>query len=115
MTEIKEIKPKRKKVEYTDGTELTLQQFRKQFTRFWNKRICGESLGFNSMEHFMRRTSSKNLKALMKGKKMEGYMEGVQDKMLTPRQKLAIGTVVTLVMVGLVVFIVLRNQGVLNF
>ena len=76
-------------------------------------RIAGESLYPADMERFMRRTSAKNLSLLMKGKKMEGYMEGVSDKMLTRGQKIAIGTVVTLVIVGIVVFVILKSQGIL--
>jgi len=50
---------------------------------------------------------------LMKGKKMEGYMEGRQGKMLTPGMKIAIGTIVTLSFVALIVFVVLKQQGMI--
>jgi len=49
----------------------------------------------------------------MKSKKMEGYMEGASDKMLTRRQTIALATVVTIVFVGLIIFVILRNQGII--
>jgi nitrate/TMAO reductase-like tetraheme cytochrome c subunit len=40
-------------------------------------------------------------------------MEGRQGKMLTPGMKIAIGTIVTIIFVGLIVFVVMRNQGMI--
>lgn len=87
--------------------------FLERYRYFWQHRIAGETLIPSSIEHFMRRTSGKNLEALMKGKKMEGYMEGSMDKMLTAGQKMAIGSIVVLIFVGMIVFIVLKNQGMI--
>jgi len=103
---------KNKKVFFDDGSYITHEDFLKRFTRFFQNRIAGETLVPADMERFMRRTSSKNLELLMKGKKMEGYLEGSQGKMLTTGQKIAIGTVVTLIFVGIFAFVILKNQGV---
>ena len=92
---------------------VDMNTFMKKWDEFWENRICGETLVFNDMERFMSRTSSKNLKLLMKGKKMEGYMEGSLDKLLTPKQKIAIGTVITLVMVGVIALVILKNEGLI--
>jgi len=61
----------------------------------------------------MRRTSGKNLKALMDGKKMEGYMEGSMDKLLSKRQTIAIASVVTIIFVIVIVFVILNQQGII--
>jgi hypothetical protein len=98
---------------FDDGTSIDHEGFMGAFIGFWKGRIAGETLDPSSIEHFMRRTSAKNLSLLMKGKKMEGYMEGRQGKMLTPGMKIAIGTIVTIIFVGLIVFVVMRNQGMI--
>lgn len=113
MVEVSHINENKKTVYFNDGSSISFDEFLKRFTGFWTNRIAGETLDPSSIEHFMRRTSAKNLSLLMKGKKMEGYMEGRQGKMLTPGMKIAIGTVVTLIFVGLIVFVVLKNQGML--
>lgn len=113
MAEIVNINKETETVYFDDNTSITLAKFMESFIGFWKCRIAGETLDPSSIEHFMRRTSSKNLSLLMKGKKMEGYMEGRQGKMLTPGMKIAIGTVVTIIFVGLIVFVVLKQQGMI--
>ena len=112
MVDINKIDKENKKVFFDDNTTITYKEFIDKFRVFMKNRIAGETLYPADMERFMRRTSAKNLSLLMKGKKMEGYMEGVSDKLLSKGQKIAIGTIIVLVMVGLIVFIVLKNQGV---
>jgi len=92
---------------------VDMDGFKKAWDLFWSERIAGETITFGDMERFMSRTSTKNLKLLMKGKKMEGYLEGSLDKLLTKGQKIAIGTVVTLVMVAVLAMVILKNQGVI--
>jgi len=92
---------------------VTKEDFKKRWDTFWTNRIAGETLTFNDMERFMTRTSGKNLSNLMRGKKMEGYMEGAMDRMLTKGQKIALATVVTIIFVIIIVYIVLKNQGLI--
>jgi len=113
MVDINRIDEDNKVVYYDNGESISFKGFIDGFRSFMKARIAGESLYPADMERFMRRTSGKNLSMLMKGKKMEGYMEGVSDKLLTRGQKIAIGTVITLIFVGIIVFVVLRNQGVI--
>lgn len=113
MVEIKNIDPRSKTVYFDDGSSVSHITFIERFIQFWSGRVAGETLDPSSIEHFMRRTSGKNLHALMKGKKMEGILEATQDKFLTTGQKIAIATVVTLIFVAVIVFIVLKNQGML--
>ena len=114
MKDIKDIYPDTQTVVFDDGTSITHEGFLEKFREFLKFRIAGETLVPADMERFMRRTSAKNLKLLLDGKKMEGYLEGSMDKMLTPGQKIAIGIVVTMIFVGLIVFVVLNQQGVLG-
>jgi hypothetical protein len=92
---------------------VNMDDFMKRWNDFWTCRIAGETLTFEDMERFMTRTSGKNLSNLMKGKKMEGYMEGAMDRMLTRGQKIALASVVTIIFVVIIVYIVLKNQGVI--
>jgi len=102
-----------KTVYFDDGTKITYDEFIEFARNFFKNYIAGETLMPYAIEHFMRRTSSKNLSQLMRGKKMEGYLEGTIDRLLTRGQKIAIGTVIALIFVGLIVFIILRDQGII--
>ena len=109
--EIEYIDKENKTVHYDDKSSVSHDEFLKKFTHFFKGKIAGETLVPVDMEWFMKRTSGKNLEQLMKGKKYEGFLEGSQGKMLTKGQKIAIGTVVTIVFVGLIIFVVLNQQG----
>jgi len=113
MVDISSIDKQSRTVFFDDGTKIDYKRFIDKFRLFMQGRIAGETLYPADMERFMRRTSSKNLTALMKGKKMEGYMEGSMDKFLTRGMKIAIGTIVTIVFLGIVVFYFLKGQGVI--
>jgi len=113
MVDIRSIDKNSRTVFFDNGTSIDYKGFIDHFRSFMQGRVAGETLYPADMESFMRRTSSKNLTALMKGKKMEGYMEGVQDKLLTRGQKIAIGTIILIVFVSVFVFIILKNQGLI--
>lgn len=110
---ISHVDEKNKTVYFDDGTNINHEGFLKKFTGFFQNRIAGETLMPIDIEQFMRRTSSKTLSLLMKNKKMEGFLEGSMNQMLTKGQKIAIATVVAAIMIGLIVFIVLKNQGLI--
>jgi len=92
---------------------VEMKDFNEKWKGFWNSRIAGETLVFSDLERFMTRTSGKNLSNLMRGKKMEGYMEGAMDRMLTKGQKIAIASVVTIIFVIIIIYIILKNQGII--
>lgn len=94
-------------------TTLTFKKFKETWDDFWKKRICAETIVFSDMERFMSRSSSNNLKLLMKGKKAEGYMEGSMDKYLTKGQKIAITSIAVIIMVLTIAVVVLRGQGII--
>lgn len=114
MTEIKSIDEKAKTVHFTDDSEITHKDFLTKFREYFTGRIAGETLIPADMENFMRRTSSKNLSLLMKGKKAEGYMEGSMDKLLTKGQKMTLVGVVTIILVVIFIFYIIRSMGLLE-
>jgi len=113
MPEIKNIDEQTKTVTFDDNTTLTHKGFIESFQDFLKKRIAGETLMPTDMERFMSRTSSKNLKLLMEGKKMEGYLEGSMDKMLTKGQKIAIAGFITIFMVAIIGLVIAKNAGLI--
>lgn len=113
MVEIKNVDVMSGIVYFTDGTSINRNDYVKRFRGFLRQRIAGETLVPADMEQFMRRSSSKSLSLLLKTKKEEGYLEGSADKMLTSGQKLAIGSIIVLSLVGVIVLIMLKSQGLI--
>jgi hypothetical protein len=111
--EVKTINENTHSVSFDDGTDVNLDTFKYTFLEFLQKRIAGETLVPSDMERFMARTSAKNLKLLMKGKKMEGYLEGSMDKFLSKGSKITLLTIMVIVIVITVVVVILRSQGII--
>jgi len=113
MVKIKSVDEKAKIIYFDDNTSINHKDFLERFMSFFQGRVAGETLMPIDIEQFMRRTSSKTLSLLMKNKKMEGYLEGSMSQMLSKGQKIAIATIVTIIMIALIVFVVLKNQGMI--
>ena len=113
MTDIENIKIKELTVVFDDGTTCTYEEFYQKLLEHLDGRIAGETLTHSDMERFMKRSSSKNLKQLIDGKKAEGYMEGVQDKMLSPKSKITIITIVIIMIVAMIGLVIAKNMGFL--
>jgi len=113
MVEIKSVNEDSKTVTFDDGETVTYDGFIQKFYEFWNKRIAGETVTHVDFERFINRSSARNLKLLMKGKKMEGYLEGSMDKFLTKGQKIAVTTFAVIGMMAIIAFVVLKNQGII--
>ena len=111
MAEVVRIDEQNKKVFFDDNTHVDFKGFIDAFQAFFKNRIAGETVTFSDMERFMSRTSAKNLKFLMKGKKMEGYLEGSMDKLLTKGQKIAVGTILA-ILIGAAIAYVIFTGGV---
>lgn len=109
MTDITSVNKAEKSVTFEGGDIINLKDFHNKFVEHFDNRIAGETILPAHMERFMRRSSSKNLKQLVDGKKAEGYMEGALDKTLTQRQKIAIMTV--FIVVVMVIIIAYALQG----
>ena len=76
MVDVKSIDLDKNKVTYKDFDEVDHDKFYNAFIEHWNGLIAGETLSPVHMERFMKRTSTKNSENLIRGKKVEGYMEG---------------------------------------
>ena len=113
MVKIKSVNVDTGIIEFTDGSYITKADYVERFRQFLTKRVAGETLVPADMEQFMRRSSSKSLSLLLKTKKKEGFLEGAADKMLTPGQKIAIGTIIALSMVGVIILVILKSQGMM--
>lgn len=113
MVEIDSINEKTKTVYYDDGTKIDYDGFIDKYREFFKNRIAGETLMPEDMERFMRRTSSKNLHLLMQGKKMEGYLEGSMDKMLSRGTKIAIGVFITVFFVAIIGLVIAKSSGLI--
>ena len=109
MTDITSVNKEQKSVTFEDGEIINVKDFHNKFVKHFSGRIAGETIMPAHMERFMRRSSSKNLKQLVDGKKAEGYMEGALDKTLTPRQKIALMTIFIIVI--MVIIIAYAMQG----
>jgi len=111
MVEIKEMDLENNEITYADYTKVNFSQFQDAFTTHWNKRIAGETISPFDIERFMKRSSSKNLKQLIDGKKAEGILEATLGKKMDPGMfKIIIYMVIILAVVG-VTFFILKNFG----
>ena len=110
MVEVVRVDKDKETVYFDDNTYVTFNDFIDEFQAFFKNRIAGETVTFADMERFMSRTSAKNLKLLMKGKKMEGYLEGSMDNLLSKGQKIAVGTIIAIV-IGVAIAYVIFTGG----
>jgi len=76
MVDLIAIDLEKNEVEYKDHERVTHDEFYNKFVQHWDHLIAGETLSPVHMERFMKRTSTKNSENLIRGKKVEGYMEG---------------------------------------
>ena len=74
-------------------------------------KIAGETINWKSYERFNIGALPKTLSTLMKVEKAEAYMEAVQDKFLTPRAKISLIAVFTVVIIIMIILVILRNMG----
>ena len=99
------------KITYDDYTEVDYNMFYDAFVAHWRGRVAGETISPFEIERFMKRSSSKNLKQLIDGKKAEGILEATLGKKLDPGMiKLIIGMLIIGVII-FIVFMVMQNMG----
>jgi len=96
-----------------DTTVVNHKKFMNRSVEFWDKRIVGKTIIPIFYEYLFGKGGSNALELLMKGMKHEGYLLGSMDKWLTHGQKIALATVVIIIFVAIVVFIILRSQGLI--
>ena len=113
MVDLKSIDLVKNEVTFPDHTIITHEDFYNKFIQHWDGLIAGETLSPVHMERFMRRTSTKNSADLIRGKKVEGYMEGRFGKKMDPawiKMLLVIGLVS---FVGLLAVFIMQKMGFL--
>lgn len=77
--------------------------------------IAGETVTFDSYEYFFKGTPGK-VKDVLDITETQTYMKAVRNKVhLSPGQKIAIGVIVTVVMLGIILLAALKGMGILNF
>jgi len=68
--------------------------------------VAGETICWGDFERYWEKARPLTLSTLLKTVKVEAYLAATQDKVLTPRMKIAIGTLATLCVVGVIVYLV---------
>ena len=69
--------------------------------------VAGETISWGDFERYWERARPITLSTLLKTVKVEAYLAATQDKVLSPRMKIAIGTIATLAVIGLIAYMVL--------
>jgi len=106
MAEIIKMNLAENKIRYNDQTEVTYSQFYDELVKYWDQRIAGETVSPFYIERFMKRSSSKNLKQLIDGKKAEGILEATLGKKMDPGVvRFILIMIVVLAVVGIAFFI----------
>lgn len=113
MVDLKSINLEKNEVTYPDFTTINHDQFYNTFVQFWQNRIAGETLSMAHMERFMKRTSTKNSENLIRGKKVEGYMEGRFGKKMDAAWIKYILIVAIVAFVGLLGVFIMQKMGFL--
>lgn len=88
-------------------------EFYNTFVQHWDRRIAGETLSPVHMERFMKRTSTKNSENLIRGKKVEGYMEGRFGKKMDPGWIKIILIIGVIAFIGILAAVVMQKLGFL--
>lgn len=97
----------------SNGYKFTHRMWYEHFVNFWDHRIVGKAIVPIFYEYLFAKGGSNAHEQLMKGMRHEGFLLGSMNKTLTPKQTIALVTIVTMIIVGMIVFIVLKNQGML--
>jgi len=111
---VKEINVEEQNVTFEDNdTVLTHKLFMDAFLQFWDKLIIGKSIVPIFYEYLFGKGGSNALELLMKGKEHEGYLMGSMDKMLTPRQRIALITIFIAAIIIIIIFVMVKNTGLI--
>ncbi len=112
MVEIKEMDLENNEITYEDYSKVNFSKFQDAFISYWNKRIAGETISPFDIERFMKRSSSKNLKQLIDGKKAEGILEATLGKKMDPGLLRMIVIMVIVGAVALIGIIAVKQLGI---
>lgn len=113
MVEVKEIDLVKNEITYEDYSKVDYGKFYDAFVEYWNKRIAGETITPFDIERFMKRSSSKNLKQLIDGKKAEGFLEATLGKKMNPELLKMILILVLVGVIAAVVVFIVKGMGLM--
>ena len=111
MVEIKEMDLVNNEITYADYSKVNYSKFYDAFVEYWNSRIAGETISPFEIERFMKRSSSKNLKQLIDGKKAEGFLEATLGKKMDPGMLKIILILVLVGVIAAVAVFILKGMG----
>jgi len=111
MVDLKEMDLDKNEVTFSDFTKINHDMFYNRFIEYWNNRIAGETITPVHMERFMKRTSTKNSENLIRGKKMEGWMEGRIGKKMDPTWVKMIIIIGVIAFIALLAFVIMQKMG----
>jgi len=94
-------------------TVVDHKKFMNRSVEFWDKRIVGKTIIPIFYEYLFGKGGSNALELLMKGKEHEGYLMGSMDKMLTPRQRIALITIFIAAIIIIIIFVMVKNTGLI--
>lgn len=86
-----------------------------EFMEKLSHKIAGETINWYMFERYLDLARPKTLSTLMRATKAEAYMEAIQDKYLTPRQKIALVGIFTTIIIVMVIALIAKNMGLLPF
>lgn len=113
MVDLKKIDLEKNEVTFEDFSTVNYDEFYNKFVQHWNGLIAGETLSPVHMERFMKRTSTKNSENLIRGKKVEGYMEGRFGKKMDASWVKYILIIAIVAFVGLLGVFIMQKMGFL--
>jgi len=71
--------------------------------------VGGETICWGDFERYMMKAAPVTLSTLMKAVKVEAYLAATQDKVLSPKMKIAIGVVFSAVIIMAIVYLMLTG------
>ena len=71
--------------------------------------IAGETVSWGDYERFMLRATPRTLSTLMKATEVEAYLAATQDKVVSPRMKIAIGVIFTAMIIIAIVYLIFQG------
>jgi len=113
MVDLKAIDLEKCEVTFLNHDTVNHSEFYNRFVQHWNGRIAGETLSPVHMERFMKRTSTKNSENLIRGKKVEGYMEGRFGKKMDAAWLKYVIIIAIVAFIGLLAVFIMQKMGFL--
>ena len=71
--------------------------------------IAGETINWNSFERYMAKAMPLTLSTLIKAVRAESYLSAIQDKVLSPGMKIALGTIFAIMIVAAIIWIIIQG------